>query len=42
VLNRKLAIRDHYVLDLGEDPQRQLDRRIAIAAGVLLDTGEKR
>jgi uncharacterized protein YxjI len=42
VFNRKLAIRDHYTLDLGADPKRELDRRIAIAAGVLLDTGEKR
>lgn len=42
LFNRKLAIRDHYVIDLGADPGRQLDRRIAVAMGVLLDTGERR
>lgn len=42
IFNRKLALRDHYVLDLGDDPERSVDRRIALALGVLLDTGERR
>lgn len=42
IFNRKLAIRDHYVLDLTQDPDRRFDRRIALTMGVLLDTGERR
>jgi hypothetical protein len=40
--NRKLSIGDKYVLDLTADPSRMLDRRIALALGILLDTGEAR
>jgi len=40
--NRKLTLLDRYVLDLTADPERTLDRRIAIALGVMLDTGERR
>ncbi len=40
--NRKFTILDRYVLDLKADPGRTLDRRIAIALGVMLDTGERR
>ena len=40
--NRKLSFRDSYVLDMTADPQRSFDRRIAVAMGVLLDTGERR
>ena len=40
--NRKFTLLDRYVLDLARDPQRQLDRRIALALGVMLDTGERR
>lgn len=40
--NRKFTLLDRYVLDLTADPMRTLDRRIALALGVLLDTGEKR
>jgi hypothetical protein len=40
--NRKLTLFDRYVLDLREDPERTLDRRIALATGVMLDTGERR
>jgi hypothetical protein len=40
--NRKLSLGDKYVLDLTDDPGRLLDRRIAIALGILLDTGEAR
>ncbi len=40
--NRKFTILDRYVLDLKADPARTLDRRIALAIGVMLDTGERR
>lgn len=40
--NRKLTLFDRYVLDLTDDPGRTLDRRVALALGVLLDTGERR
>jgi uncharacterized protein YxjI len=40
--NRKLTLLDRYVLDLTADHQRILDRRIALALGVMLDTGERR
>ncbi len=40
--NRKFTILDRYALDLRGDPYRTLDRRIALAIGVMLDTGEKR
>lgn len=40
--NRTFTILDRYVLDLTVDSQRKLDRRIALALGVLLDTGERR
>lgn len=40
--NRKFTLLDRYVLDLSADPRRTLDRRVALALGVLLDTGERR
>jgi hypothetical protein len=40
--NRNFTILDRYVLDMSEDPQRTIDRRLAIALGVMLDTGERR
>jgi hypothetical protein len=40
--NRKFTLFDRYVLDLSHDATRSLDRRVAIALGVLLDTGERR
>jgi len=40
--NRKLTLLDRYVLDLTADTQRVFDRRIALALGVMLDTGERR
>jgi uncharacterized protein YxjI len=40
--NRKLTILDRYSLDLKADPQRTFDRRVALALGVMLDTGERR
>lgn len=40
--NRKLTILDRYSLSMTGDPDRTLDRRIALAIGVMLDTGERR
>jgi hypothetical protein len=40
--NRKFTILDRYVLDLTGDPERYLDRRVALALGIMLDTGESR
>jgi uncharacterized protein YxjI len=39
---RKLTILDRYALDLSADRTRAFDRRIAVALGVMLDTGERR
>ena len=40
--NRKFTLLDRYVLDLAGDPERTLDRRVALATGIMLDTGERR
>jgi hypothetical protein len=40
--NRNFTLFDRYVLDLTRDRPRMIDRRLAIALGVLLDTGEHR
>lgn len=40
--NRKFTVFDRYVLDLTRDRPRMIDRRLAVALGVLLDTGEHR
>lgn len=40
--NRKLTVLDRYVLDMSADHLRTVDRRAALAMGVMLDTGEKR
>lgn len=40
--NRKFTLFDRYVLDLTPDSTRSLDRRVALALGVMLDTGERR
>lgn len=40
--DRKFSIGDKYALRLSDDPGRRLDRRIALALGILLDTGEAR
>lgn len=40
--NRKMTLFDRYVLDLTADRPRRIDRRLAVALGVLLDTGESR
>jgi uncharacterized protein YxjI len=39
---RKMTILDRYALDLSADHTRAFDRRIAVALGVMLDTGERR
>jgi uncharacterized protein YxjI len=41
-LNRKFQLRDRYVLDVGGDSERRLDRRLAIALAVGLDTLQNR
>jgi uncharacterized protein YxjI len=41
-LNRKFSLLDRYVLDLSADPARTFDRRVAVALGIMLDTGERR
>lgn len=40
--NRKFTLFDRYILDMTADPQHLVDRRIALALGVMLDTGERR
>jgi uncharacterized protein YxjI len=40
--NRKFTLLDRYVLDMSADRENHLDRRVACALGVMLDTGEKR
>ncbi len=40
--NRKFTLLDRYVLDMSRDTQRAIDRRVALALGLLLDTGERR
>jgi len=40
--NRKFTILDRYVLDLTGDHEQRLDRRVGLALGVMLDTGERR
>jgi uncharacterized protein YxjI len=39
---RKMTILDRYAVDLTRDRHRKLDRRLALAMGVMLDTGERR
>jgi uncharacterized protein YxjI len=40
--DRKFTLLDRYVLDVSADPVGTLDRRVALALGVILDTGERR
>lgn len=42
MFNRRLTLLDRYVLDMSDDEDRHVDRRVAVAMGVLLDTGERR
>jgi uncharacterized protein YxjI len=41
-MDRKFQLRDRYVLDLSGDPEKALDRRLAIALAVGLDTLQNR
>jgi hypothetical protein len=41
-MNRKFQLRDRYVLDLSGDPEKLLDRRLAIALAIGLDTLQNR
>jgi uncharacterized protein YxjI len=41
-MNRKFKLRDQYVLDLSADTDRTLDRRLAIALAIGLDTLQNR
>lgn len=41
-MDRKFKLRDQYVLDLSGDPGRKLDRRLAIALAIGLDTLQNR
>jgi uncharacterized protein YxjI len=41
-LNRKFQLRDRYVLDLSGDSERKLDRRLAVALAIGLDTLQNR
>jgi hypothetical protein len=41
-MDRKFQLRDRYVLDLSRDPERVLDRRLAIALAIGLDTLQNR
>jgi hypothetical protein len=40
--NRKFTLFDSYVLNMSTDPEQTIDRRLAVAIGVMLDTGERR
>jgi uncharacterized protein YxjI len=40
--NRKFTLLDKYVVDLSRDNRRQFDRRLALAMGIMLDSGERR
>lgn len=40
--NRKFTLFDRYVLDMTRDAQRLIEGRIALAVGVMLDSGERR
>jgi uncharacterized protein YxjI len=41
-MDRKFQLRDRYVVDLTGDPERKLDRRLAIALAIGLDTLQNR
>ncbi len=41
-LDRKFKVRDQYVLDLGGDTERRVDRRVAIALAIGLDALQNR
>src|SRR5688572_12144277 len=39
---RRFGLRDRYVLDLSEDPERRIDRRVAIALAIAMDALQAR
>jgi hypothetical protein len=41
-LRRPVGVRDRYTLTLGGDPDRRLDRRVAVALGIALDALQSR
>jgi len=41
-MDRKFKVRDEYVLDLSEDREKKLDRRLAVALAIGLDTLQNR
>ena len=41
-LRRPLGVRDRYTLSLSADPERRLDRRVAVALGIALDALQSR
>jgi len=41
-MNRKLQVRDRYVLDLAGDTERRIDRRVAVALAIALDALQNR
>jgi hypothetical protein len=41
-LRRPVGFRDRYILDLSDDPERRLDRRLAIALAIALDALQSR
>ena len=41
-MDRKFQLRDRYVLDLSGDPEKRIDRRLAIAMAIGLDTLQNR
>jgi uncharacterized protein YxjI len=41
-LRRPIGLRDRYVLRLGGDPERRIDRRVAVALAVALDALQSR
>ncbi|MGH2996738.1 MAG: hypothetical protein ACRDM9_10535, partial [Gaiellaceae bacterium] len=41
-LRRPIGVRDRYILKLGGDPERRLDRRVAVALAIALDALQSR
>ena len=41
-LRRPVGLRDRYILELGDDPDRRIDRRVAVALAVALDALQSR
>ncbi len=41
-MRRPIGVRDRYILELGGDPERRIDRRVAVALGIALDALQSR